>query len=413
MNRKLLLICVLALVALSAAVVAAQEPVTVRMSTWAGVDEAGELNAIIADINANNTDFQIVQEPIPADYYTQIQTQLAGGTAADLMWMDQDHMALAADGSFMALTDCVADAAPETSGDVNDYYPGVLQMSYIDNTLYGLPWIAQPVVVYYNRALFDAAGLDYPTSDWTWDDFKSDAAALTHDDQYGTSFYGWPPPQIFVWQAGGDLISEDLMTSPIDSPEAIAGIQFYTDIAYNTDYAPSAETISEQGQADMFKAGKVAMFMGGAADDLDRVTGLDVGVVPVPHNPDTGSNITYTWAASTVINANTPNPDAACAALLAVTDGIQNWKIVSPRISQGTPDHLIASEPRKEANAEPILEAAQNMRALVIFDGYLHWNDVLWGEYLGPLLNKETDLSIEELAQEVRPDLEDELPANQ
>src|SRR5690606_39206096 len=128
--------------------------------------------------------------------------------------------------------------------------------------------------------------VEYPTADWTWDDFKSTAAALTQDtdgdgtpDQYGTSFYGWPPPQIFVWQAGGDLTNEDLTESPIDSPEAIAGIQFYTDIAYNTEYAPSAETISEQGQADMFKAGKVAMFLGGAADDLDRVPGLDVGEI--------------------------------------------------------------------------------------------------------------------------------------
>src|SRR5215216_550877 len=109
MNRKSILVCLLALLALSATVVAAQDPVTIRMGTWAGVDEAGELNAILDEINANNTAFQIVQEPQPADYYVQAQTQLAGGTAPDLLWMDQDHMALAADGSFLPLTECVAD----------------------------------------------------------------------------------------------------------------------------------------------------------------------------------------------------------------------------------------------------------------------------------------------------------------
>ncbi|MFN8447361.1 MAG: sugar ABC transporter substrate-binding protein [Anaerolineae bacterium] len=412
MNRKLIWVCLLALLALSAGVVAAQDPVTIRIATWAGVDEAAEFNAIIDNINASTTDYQIVQEPLPADYYTQIQTQLAGGTAADLMWLDQDHISLAADGSFMPLTDCVANAAPETAGDVNDYYPGILQTAYQDGVLYGLPWIAQPVVVYFNRGLFDAAGLDYPTAEWTWDDFIADAKALTHDDQYGFTANGWPPPQIFVWQAGGDFISTDLTTSPIDSPEAVAGVEFYLSFAYNPEIAPSTETISEQGFDAMFKAGKVAMFMGGAADDLDRQEGLDVGVVSVPKNPTTGSNITYAWTASTLVNAATQHPDEACAALLAVTEGIQGWKIVSPRISQGTVEHLVASEPRKEPNAEAIMAAAQNMRALTIIPDYLKWNDVLWSEYLSPLLNKQTDLSVAELAAEVRPDLEEHLPGN-
>ena len=105
-------------------------------------------------------------------------------------------------------------------------------------------------------------------------------------------------------------------------------------------------------------------------------------------------------------------PVFACAALLAVTEGIQGWKIVSPRISQGTVEHLVASEPRKEPNAEAIMAAAQNMRALTIIPDYLKWNDVLWSEYLSPLLNKQTDLSVAELAAEVRPDLEEHLPGN-
>lgn len=410
MNRKTLFVCLLALLALSTAVVSAQEPVTIRIATWAGVDEAAEFNKIIDGINANNTAFQVVQEPLPSDYYTQIQTQLAGGTAADLVWLDQDHIALAADGSFMPLTDCVANAPKGSAGDVSDYYPGIISTAYQDGVLYGLPWIAQPVVVYFNKALFDAAGLAYPAKGWTWDDFLADAKALTHDGQYGFTANGWPPPQIFVWQAGGDFISTDLMTSPIDSPEALAGVEFYLSFAYNPEMAPSAETITEQGFDTMFKAGKVAMFMGGAADDLDRQADLDVGVAPVPANPTTGSDITYAWTASTLVNAATQHPEEACQALLAVTEGIQNWKIVSPRISQATVEHLIASEPRKEKNAAPIMEAAQNMRALTIIPQYLKWNDVLWSEYLTPLLTKQTDLTPADLAAEVRPDLEQYLP---
>ena len=61
----------------------------IRLATWAGVDEAKELQAVIDKVNAQASDYEIVHEPQPADYYTKIQTNLAGGTAADLLWLSQ------------------------------------------------------------------------------------------------------------------------------------------------------------------------------------------------------------------------------------------------------------------------------------------------------------------------------------
>ncbi|XWX02490.1 sugar ABC transporter substrate-binding protein [Aggregatilineales bacterium SYSU G02658] len=395
---------------------AAQDVPTIIISTWAGVGEAAELQVLIDEINASQSDYQIVHRPIPSDYYTQVKTQIAGGTGADLYWMDQNNMALAAEGIFLPIDECVADSPAQTAGDLNDYYPGILAVNQFDGQTFGLPWIAQPVVVYYNRGLFEAAGVDVPQPGWTWDDFIEKAKALTLDtngdgvtDQWGFINNGWPPPFIFVWQAGGEPISADFTTSPIDSPEFIEGFEFYLSTAYNPELSPSRETIAEQGFGEMFKAGKIAMFMGGAADDLDRVEGLDVGVIAVPAHPRTGDNTTFAWNASTVINANTANPELACRALVALTEKIHTWKIVSPRISQANAEHLAASEPRKAASAEAIIEAAQNMRALPIFGNYARWDSIFWSEFWGPLLNNETDLSVAELAEEVRPDLEDTL----
>jgi multiple sugar transport system substrate-binding protein len=330
-------------------------------------------------------------------------------------------MALASEGVFMPLTSCLADAEPGSAGDLSDYYPDILSTATQNGEVYGLPWIAQPVVTFYNRGLFDAAGLDYPTADWTWDDLLSMGRALTQDtngdgvtDQWGFIANGWPPPHIFIWQAGGDVISEDLSSSPIDSPEALEGINFYLQLAFNPEVSPSREIIAEQGFGEMFKAGRIALFMGGAADDLDRVEGLDVGVVSVPRHPRTGSNATFAWNASTVITANpdrTPEQEAMlCRALVAVTEGIHNWKIVSPRISQSTVEHLVASEPRKAPNAEAIIAAVPSMRAFRIVPEFQRWNDVFWGQFMGPLINRETDMTPEELAAEVRPLLEEYLP---
>ena len=394
----------------------AQEPVTITISTWAGVDEAAEMQVLIDEINASQSEYQIVHQPIPSDYFPTVQTQLAGGTGADLYWLDQNQMAIKSEGVLLPIDECVADAPAQTAGDLSDYYPGVLAVNQYEDQTYGLPWIAQPVVVYFNRGIFDAAGVEYPADGWTWDDFTATAMELTQDtdgdgeiDQWGFTNNSWPPPFIFIWQAGGEPISADFTTSPIDSPEFISGFEFYLSTAYNPEMSPSREVIAEQGFGEMFKAGRIAMFMGGAADDLDRVEGLDVGVIHVPANPETGSTTTFAWNASTAINANTAHPEQACDALVALTEAIQGWKIVSPRISQATVEHLIASEPRKEANAEAIVAAAADMRALPIFGNYAEWDSVFWSEFWGPLINDETDLSVAELAEEIRPDLEETL----
>jgi multiple sugar transport system substrate-binding protein len=420
---RMRLLAVLLILALGIVPALAQDtPVTVTVSTWAGVDEAAEMQVIIDEINANNSEYQIVQQPIPADYNTVVKTQLAAPeTGADMYWLDQNNMALKSEGVFMDLTECLADSAPGTAGDLSDYYPGILAVNEYEGGIYGLPWIAQPVVLYYNKGLFDAAGVAYPESGWTWDDFMEKAHALTQDadgdgsvDQWGFSGRDWPPPYIFIWQAGAELINEDFTEVPIDSPEFVEGFEFYLSTAYNPEIGPSRETIAEQGFGEMFKAGNVAMFMGGAADDLDRVEGLDVGVIHVPAHPTTGDQTTFAWNASTVINAGSinaqQNPEIVCDALVALTEGIHEWKVMSPRISQGTVEHLVAAEPRKADSAAAIVEAAQHMRALPIFGNYAEFDSLWWSEFWGPLLNDETDLSVAELAAEVRPDLEDTLP---
>src|SRR5512142_3532332 len=252
------------------------QKVTITLATWAGADEAKELQAVIDKINAQATDFEIVHQAIPADYYTKLQTMIAGNTAPDLMWLSQEYVANYADsGALMDITDQVAKLSDMPAAKLDDYYPGSLAVAKYAGKLYGLPWIAQPVVLYYNPDLFQKAGVKPPDESWTWDIFKDAAKKLTIKDasgnvtQYGTSFNGWPPIQMFIWQAGGEVIASDLKSSPVDSPEAQQGEQVYKDIIYDPDYAVPEAVIKEQGFGEMAKAGKVAMFFGGAADDLD------------------------------------------------------------------------------------------------------------------------------------------------
>ncbi len=387
---------------------ASREKVTIRLATWAGAQEAAELEAIIDEINAEAETFQIVHEPAPADYYTKIQTMFAGGTAPDLLWLAQEYVVpYAARGALLDLTDRLA-ADDRPVADLDDYFPLVLEHAQYEGRTYGLPWVAQPVIVYYNMDLFDEKNIPYPTDDWTWEEFRELAAQLTDKERgiWGTSFNGWPPVHMFIWQAGGEVISPDLKSSPIDSPEAIEALEFYNSIIYNEEVAPPMATVNEQGFSEMFKAGKIAMFFGGASDDLDRVEGLRVGHVRVPQGPK--NRTTFAWTASTAVNAKTEHPDEAYEALIALTEGIHNWKIVPPRKSMATAEQIIKNEPRKESGAETIMQAAQEMRAFRIIPKHQEWDTIFWEQVQEPLYSKKGTAA--ELAGKARASLEEVLP---
>jgi len=364
---------------------APKEKVKIRLATWAGADEAKELQGVIDKINAKSTSFEIVSEPAPADYYTKLQTMIAGNTAPDLMWLGAEYVApYAGKGALLSISDRLAKDT-RSAAKLDDYFQPVLQSAQLEGKTYGLPWIAQPVIVYYNKALFKAANLPEPTDDWTWDQFRDMAKKLTNKSKgvYGTTFNGWPPVHMFVWQAGGEVISPDLKSSPIDSPEALKALEFYGNIIYNDEVAAPRNVVNEQGFGEMFKAGKIAMFFGGASDDLDRVPNLEVGHVRVPKGPK--DRTTFAWTASTAINAKTKHPQEAYDALVDLTDGIQHWKVLAPRKSLATKAELIKAEPRKEKAADVIVKAAEDMRAFRIVPKHQEWDTIFWEQLQDPL----------------------------
>jgi multiple sugar transport system substrate-binding protein len=390
------------------------EKVTFRITTWAGEGEAKELQELVLDkINAAQSEYEIVHEAAPADYYTKIQTALAGGTGADFLWLSQEYVAgYASRGALLDLTEVLKTIDAPTAK-VERYFPDVMSTALYQDKVYGLPWISQPVVLYYNPALFDAAGIAYPDDTWDWAKFAETAKALTHDDQYGFSANGWPPVHMFIWQAGGEVITPDLASSPIDSPEAIAGAEFYKSLIYNPSCCPTEDVLAEQGFSEMFKAGKVAMFMGGASDTFEDVDGvaLDIRAAVPPMGPK--SRTTFGWTGSTVVNARVANPELAAKALVALTDGIHHWKIVSPLTDLATAEVLNASFPekwkaQKSQQVDAIIAATKDMRSFNVIPRQQEWDDLFWREFQDLLYHDQGTAA--DLAAAARPKLEELLP---
>jgi len=391
------------------------ETVTFRLSSWAGEGESKELQELVLDkINASQSEFKIVHEPAPADYYTKIQTALAGGTGADLMWLSQEYVAgYASRGAVLDLTDLLK-AVESPTAKVEGYFPNVMTTALYQDRVYGLPWISGPVVLYYNPKLFDAAGIAYPDDTWDWDTFAKNAKALTKaPDQYGFVANGWPPVHMFIWQAGGEVIAPDLKSSPIDSPEAIQGVEFYKSLIFDKSCCPSEDTIAEQGFSEMFKAGKVAMFMGGAADTFESAEGvaLDIRAAVVPKGPK--SRTTFAWTGSTVVNAKVANPELAAKALVALTDGIHHWKIVAPLMDLATADVIKKSFPekwqaQKAQQVDAIIGSTQDMRSFNVIPRQQEWDSAFWDQFQTLVYHDKG--SAADLAKAARPKLEELLP---
>lgn len=185
--------------------------------------------------------------------------------------------------------------------DITGYYPQIVDRFTLDNKLYVIPRDIAPIcTIYYNKKIFDEAGMIYPKDNWTWDDFLATAKKLTKVGKDGKiERYGfldewtiWDP---WVYSGGGAIVDD--VKNPtkcvLDSPEAIAGIQYRADLSNKYKVAPSpavigATSMGVQGTASVFMNGDVAMFFTGywkASYFRSAITQFDWDIVMFPKGP--------------------------------------------------------------------------------------------------------------------------------
>jgi multiple sugar transport system substrate-binding protein len=358
-----------------------------KLATWFGSTEAKELAPIVEAINQRHAgQFRVETIPIPGDYLPKIDTMLAGKLAPDLFLLSQEYLPSYA--AIGAVADLDARIKADKRIDLADYYPNGLATARYKEHLYGLPWVMMPVVLYYNKTLFDQAKLAYPTRDWDWAPFRDAAKRLTIREADGTAKQwgflqaDWPPYQIWVWQNGGDVLSADGRHPTISDPATVEALAFERQLLVDDKVSPPAGTIAQNGHSEMFKSGRVAMFFGGASDDLDRTEGLPAGVSELPHGK---TRATFSWSAHLVIASQSRYQDQAYVAWGELLDGFHHWKIVPPRRSLAK--DLAKLEPRKAGAVEPILasmEYAHGLRGVV---PQTDWDDFQLNRLVLPMVN--------------------------
>ena len=265
------------------------------------------------------------------DYYARLLTQLAAKAPPDIMQIGDDAVPMFVEKSaFIPLDECLK----QTGFDPSVYLPGLLEPGRVTGKQYLLPKDYSPLAVYYNKKLFDTAGIPYPEEGWTWDDLLRTAQALTQDGQWGiqlpatwtTGFEYW------VGAAGGRLISEDgkSFVGYMDSPDVIRAVQFYADLYNKYKVAPPPVDLGQFGGGNSeFDNGKAAMRLFGRWPQagMKKNPNIDLGVVAPPQDK-VRANVLF-WGGFGVATTIKPGAqDAACKFLAFYTGepGAKVWK---------------------------------------------------------------------------------------
>lgn len=237
----------------------------------------------------DETGIAVETQSVPfSEMKKQLSVGVAAGKLPDVALCDTvDNLSFAAMGAAVDIT-----AEVEAWGEIDNFYDGPRSSAVYEDRYYGLPFYSNDLAIMYNKTIFDEMEIAYPTSGWTWDDFKVLVEKTTTPEHYGLSMCLFKSEEgtfnviPFLWQAGADY-------NTLDQAPALETLSMITDF-YQKGYM-SSELIS-MTQADMcsalFASGKSAMMVAGSwlnTNIKNENPDLQYGAVEFPKNATNAS----------------------------------------------------------------------------------------------------------------------------
>lgn len=261
-----------------------------------------------------NPNITVKWSPIPDAYDTKMRANVASGNVPDVFYvtpaMAQEYIPA---GKLLNLSPYMSrdNVSPDS------FYSSLMQpFDCADGTVYGIAKDWNSLGLFYNKTMFQQAGLGDPTN-WSWSDLQTAAQKLTHGSgPSGVAGLALPPDAsrwgAFLYANGGQVLSNDGKQTAFTSQAGIQSAQFYTGFEANhTGVQPKdvgagwdGEAFGKQEVAMTFEGGWMIPFMS------QTYPSVQYGIAPVPMAPNgKRGNLLYTnaWGAY----SGTKHPDAA------------------------------------------------------------------------------------------------------
>ena len=389
------------------------------VSSFYPMDMVSGWNGLVDAFKESHPGVDVEVQITPLSQYLQkLTSQIAGGDSPDVSAVENSPFPQFVSRNILEDLTPYLEKTPDFS--LEDFFPVLIDRYSVDGRIYGIPYDAQPrAMMFYNPAMFAAAGVDVPTSDWNWEDFrlasKTIADASGDEQQYGACLSmnadeSWVQ---FVYNGGGTLVDDNRnpTKATMDQPAAVEASKFWLDMMFEDKSMPTMDSLEAMGQASqacktLFLNNRSAMIIAGiwlAIESPQAFKDLGAKMVMAPVK-DTENRVYPTGGTAYTILKSSKNKELAWEFLTQFLGrtGYEEAYKEAPLGAIYPPAHLPSYEWYARQDLEFVDSMEPNQQALehIRFAPYL----LNWSEIDTTCVKPEIDLMARQLS-EVEPTL--------
>ncbi|GAB4423986.1 MAG: sugar ABC transporter substrate-binding protein [Anaerolineae bacterium] len=290
------------------------------------------------------------------DHQTIVPTWAAAGQLPDVLYVHGSRAFPWSKEGLLINIQSYAEADEEF--DVGGIWEEALRLYRYEGNLHAIPYDHGPVILGYNKTLFDAEGVDYPAEDWTMDDLREAALKFTKPgEQWGYSGYygqiqlGNETGGAHLGPWGAALFNEKEDGLLIDSDEARAALNFWFDMMHK-DHAVANQAESDSFPGGIWLSGQVAMFglATWGAPQMHESADFEWDVAPWPEGP--AGRRTGSFGSGYGITRDSKNPDAGWRYLSAYLS-VEGMEFMWGKSGRGSPAREAAYQSYLDSEIAP------------------------------------------------------------
>jgi multiple sugar transport system substrate-binding protein len=326
-----------------------------RVGMW-DQNQAPGIEKVLAEFTAQ-TGIQTRVEITPwNDYWTLMEAAATGGSLPDVFWMHSGQVRRYMEANL--LMDLTSKIRSSKVANMSNFPKDLVDLYTHNGKQYAIPKDWDTIALVYNKKLFDAAGVPYPTNNWTWNDLRNAAQKLTDasKNQWGIAFTPGETQTGYwnlIYQNGGYVINAPAKKSGFDDPKTIEAMEFVEKLLKDG-YAVPISYLESDLMA-LMQGNITAMATFGSwmlsAFNQSQFFVQNCGIVQLPAAPNGKRATIYNglgWAATTT----TSQPDNA-------------WKLL---------EFLSSGDAQRKLSENGVAISAFNGTATPFIYGFPHFN---------------------------------------